>query len=59
METKDALWFSDRLALEKEYKNWIKEMDIADSINNFIVFLIKYDLIDEKKTIEFLKLVRR
>ena len=55
-ESKVALWFSDRLEFEKRYKEWIAEEDLADCVNNFIVFLIAHDLIDEKKTIEFLRM---
>lgn len=55
--SKENLWFSDRLALENEYKKWVKELEIADCLNNFIVFLVLNDLIDTKKTIEYLRLV--
>ena len=57
MEPKTALWFSDRLALEKEYKKWAVKNGVKDCLNSFIAFLIIHDLIDEKKTIEFLRLV--
>ena len=50
--------FSDRLKLEKMYKNWIESNGLADSINNFIVFLMKYDLIDEKKALECIGIAR-
>lgn len=59
IENNEMLWFSDRLALEKEYKKWIGEKEVADTINSFIAFLIIHDLIDAKKTLEYLRLVRR
>lgn len=59
IEDTTGLWFSDRLELEKEYKKWIKEKEIADCLNNFILFLIAHNLIDENKTIEYLRMVRR
>lgn len=52
---RDTLFFSDRLDLTDRYKNWAIDNENNYNVFNFITFLQSHNLLDIKKTLEFLK----
>ena len=42
--------------LEKQYYEWIKDVNIDDCPFNMIIFMAAYDLIDEENVSKFLEI---